>query len=147
MCVSQCLTRFKRKNTSAIPGSLGQAAPSQSNMPGTSGFGVYGVETTTGTIHRDLLLWTWVQKSPVKPPMDCNKIDSENAMPGSLHQHPEGLPMKQSSKQVTFLFKHRKVKEMILTQPTQPTASRIQFSYQMVAISHNFTKKSTCNYL
>ena len=27
------------KNTCAIPGSLGQAAPSQSNMPGTSGFG------------------------------------------------------------------------------------------------------------
>lgn len=72
--VSQCLTRFKRKNTCAIPGSLGQAAPSQSNMPGTSGFGVYGVETTTGTIYRDLLLWTWVQKSPVKHPWIATKL-------------------------------------------------------------------------
>lgn len=35
-------------------------------------------------------------KIPSQTPMDCNKIDSENAMPGSLHQHPEA--MKQSSK-------------------------------------------------
>lgn len=92
-------------------------------------------------------------KIPSQTPMDCNKID--NAMPGSLHQHPEGLPMKQSSKQLTFLFKHRKVKEMILTQPTQPTQSGLTNSltngcnipqFHNESMNQKNLPVTTCNY-
>ena len=55
---------LKEKTLVLFPAPWGQAAPSQSNMPGTSGFGVYGVETTTGTIYRDLLLWDLGPKNP-----------------------------------------------------------------------------------
>ena len=58
-------------------------------------------------------------------------------MPGSPHEHPE--EMKQSSKQLTFLLKHRKVKENDDT--TNTTEWPHGFScHPMAAISHmNFT--------
>lgn len=91
-------------------------------------------------------------KSPVKPPMDCNKIDRENAMPGSLHQHPEA--MKQSSKQLTFLFKHRKVKGNDSdTTNTTNTVGNLTNSLTNgcnIPLFHNESMnqlKSTCNYL